>query len=78
MKTNWAGNVSFGAENVLRPRSVEEVQAIVSGTKRVRAIGTGHSFNRIADTYGPVVSLALLPSMVEVDPWFGRAEPQPG
>jgi xylitol oxidase len=67
MKTNWAGNVLFRAEEVLRPRSVEEVQAIVSGTRHVRAIGTGHSFNHIADTDGSLVSLALLPTQVEVD-----------
>jgi xylitol oxidase len=67
MKTNWAGNVSFGARDVVRPRSVEEVQTIVSRTERVRAIGTGHSFNTIADTDGSMISLALLPPSVEVD-----------
>jgi xylitol oxidase len=67
MQTNWAGNVTFGAERVLRPRSVGEVQQIVSAADRIRAVGTGHSFNRIADTDGAMVSLALLPPSVEVD-----------
>jgi xylitol oxidase len=64
---NWAGNVTFGAESVLRPRSVDELQAVVARTERVRAVGTRHSFNTIADTVGFQVSLALLPPVVEID-----------
>ena len=67
MNTNWAGNVTFGAQSVLRPRSVDQVRAIVAGTERVRAIGTRHSFNTIADTVGSLVSLALLPPVVDID-----------
>ena len=65
--TNWAGNVVFGARRLHRPESVEAVQAVVSGASRVRALGTGHSFNAIADTPGDLVSLAALPPLVEVD-----------
>jgi alditol oxidase len=67
MQTNWAGNVSFRARHVHRPLSVQEVQAVVSRTERVRAVGTGHSFNSIADTIGDQVSLALLPPIVDID-----------
>ena len=67
MRTNWAGNVTFGARSVLRPTSVDEVQVVVSRTERVRAVGTGHSFNTLADTVGSQVCLALLPPMVEID-----------
>lgn len=67
MRTNWAGNVTFGARSVMEPRSVAEVQEIVAGNDRARAVGTGHSFNRIADTDGAMISLALLPRSVEVD-----------
>ena len=65
--TNWAGNVVFGARQLHRPDSVEAVQAVVAGASRVRALGTGHSFNPIADTPGDLVSLAALPPLVEVD-----------
>jgi xylitol oxidase len=67
VNTNWAGNVTFGAESILRPTSVDEVQAVVSRTEHVRAVGTRHSFNTIADTVGSQVSLALLPPVVEID-----------
>ena len=66
-RTNWAGNVTFGAEGFHRPASVPEVQRLVAGSRRVRALGTGHSFNRVADTQGDLVSLEALPRVIEVD-----------
>ncbi|MFC8448675.1 FAD-binding protein [Kitasatospora sp. NPDC057223] len=65
---NWAGNVTFGAARVHRPSSVAELQRIVAGAGSVRALGTGHSFNRVADTDGDLVRLDGLPGRVEIDP----------
>ena len=65
--TNWAGNVRFRAERVHRPATLDELQAVVAGADRVRALGTGHSFNRIADTTADLVSVAGLPRVLEVD-----------
>ena len=48
--TNWAGNVTFSAERTHRPSCVDELQRLVARSGHVRALGTGHSFNRIADT----------------------------
>ncbi len=64
---NWAGNVTFGAAAVERPASVAEVQQVVARADRVRPLGTGHSFNRIADTTGTLVWLGELPPVIEVD-----------
>jgi alditol oxidase len=66
-RTNWAGNVTFGAERFHRPASVPELQRLVAGSRRVRALGTGHSFNRLADTPGDLVSLDALPRLIELD-----------
>ena len=63
--TNWAGNVSFSSA-LERPRSVAEVQELVAGSEKVRVLGTGHSFNRIADSAGVLVSVADLPQVIEV------------
>ncbi|WP_406047582.1 D-arabinono-1,4-lactone oxidase [Kribbella sp. NBC_00889] len=63
--TNWAGNVSF-ASAVQRPGSVGELQEIVASSEKVRVLGTGHSFNRIADSTGTLVSVADLPQVIEV------------
>jgi xylitol oxidase len=64
---NWAGNVTFGAERFHRPSSLSEVQRLVADSGRVRVLGSGHSFNRLADTPGDLVSLAGLPRLIEVD-----------
>jgi alditol oxidase len=65
--TNWAGNVRFRAEHVHEPADVAHLQEIVAGARRVKALGSGHSFNRIADTDGDLISMAALPRTVEVD-----------
>jgi len=67
MVTNWAGNVSFGAARFHQPDSVAELQRIVALSSRVRALGTGHSFNLIADTTGGLISLARLPTIIALD-----------
>lgn len=65
---NWAGNVEFSAARLHRPRSVAELQELVSTSMQVRALGTGHSFSRIADSPGALVSLAGLPPVIAVRP----------
>jgi len=66
--TNWAGNVVFGARRVHRPGSVDEVRSLVASGGPLRVLGSGHSFNRMADTTGDLVSLAGLPRVVAVAP----------
>lgn len=63
--TNWAGNVSFASE-LRRPRSVPELQELVAAAEKARVLGTGHSFNRIADSTGTLLSVADLPAVIEV------------
>ena len=40
---------------------------MVAESTRVRALGTGHSFNRIADTTGELISTAALPTVADID-----------
>jgi xylitol oxidase len=40
---------------------------MVAESTRVRALGTGHSFNRIADTPGELISTAALPTVADID-----------
>ena len=65
--TNWAGNITYGAARFHSPTSVAEVQELVAGADRVRARGTGHSFNAIADTTGDSISLAAMPPGLSLD-----------
>jgi xylitol oxidase len=66
-QTNWAGNVTFGAASTLRPATVAQLQEVVAENTRVRALGSGHSFSRIADTTGVLISLDGLPRDVRID-----------
>lgn len=63
---NWGGNVTFGARRLLRPRSVEELRGMVAGADRIKVLGTGHSFSRVADTTGDLVTLTDLPPRLEI------------
>ena len=62
MTRNWAGNHTYRAQRVARPTSTEEVQELVAGAERVRALGSRHSFTDLTDTDGLLVSLAGLPA----------------
>ena len=65
--TNWAGNVTFSAAELLLPDSVEALASIMAANDRVRALGTGHSFSPVADTSGVLVSLAQMPKTIDID-----------
>jgi xylitol oxidase len=66
--SNWAGNVTYSASTVSEPTSVDELAELVAGSTKLRVLGAGHSFNRIADTTGTLVSLARMPPEVVVLP----------
>jgi xylitol oxidase len=65
---NWAGNYTYGAKNLHQPESTEELQEIVSASSSVKALGSRHSFNDIADTQTDLVSMRKLNQVVELDP----------
>ncbi|WP_426594534.1 D-arabinono-1,4-lactone oxidase [Cellulomonas sp. McL0617] len=65
--TNWAGNYAYRAPVVQHPRSVEELSQIVASARRVRALGTRHCFNDLADGPGTLVALDGLASSVQID-----------
>ncbi|MGW7263879.1 FAD-binding protein [Streptomyces sp. NPDC054842] len=67
--TNWAGNITYSAEELHRPESLDALAALVAASARVRVLGSGHSFNTIADPGddGVLLSLTALPPEVDVD-----------
>ena len=64
---NWAGNIAYAASAVHTPRSTAELQELVRQSKKLRALGSRHSFNRIADTDGDLVSMRRLDQVVTLD-----------
>jgi xylitol oxidase len=65
---NWSGTVTYTAERVLRPTSVAEAAEIVARERRVRGLGTRHSFNDVADGPGVLLDLTGIPTDLVVDP----------
>lgn len=65
---NWSENIRYEAVAVRRPSSVGELQELVAGSSSVKALGTRHSFNEIADSPGGIqVSTANLDLEVSID-----------
>ncbi|WP_167132132.1 FAD-binding protein [Paramicrobacterium chengjingii] len=64
---NWAGNLAYGAERIVAPATVSEVQEVLSGASQVRAVGSRHSFNTIADTRGVLLATSCLDSASVID-----------
>lgn len=54
---NWSGNYRYTADALHRPRTISELRELVKRSKKIKALGTRHSFNSIADTKGELVSL---------------------
>jgi alditol oxidase len=67
-RDNWAGNVTYRAGTLHLPRSVDDVRSIVRAARRLRPLGTRHSFNDIADTDGDQISLAEVEPRLAIDP----------
>ncbi|MGV4889721.1 D-arabinono-1,4-lactone oxidase [Streptomyces viridosporus] len=67
--TNWAGNITYTAEELHRPRTLDALRALVAESSRVRVLGSGHSFNEIAEAGegGVLLSLGALPPQIDVD-----------
>ncbi|MEU5258823.1 FAD-binding protein [Amycolatopsis sp. NPDC021455] len=66
-ESNWAGNHAYGAETVLTPRTVDEVREAVAAATGVKALGSRHCFNDIADSPGGVLlDLSRLDTPVEI------------
>ncbi|CAN5409416.1 FAD-binding protein [soil metagenome] len=53
---NWAGNYSYQAKDLYRPETVSEIQTLVSKLDKVKALGSRHCFNDIADS--PVAQIS--------------------
>ena len=45
---NWTGNVRCRPQAMITPQSLPELQAAVAGAKKVKAVGSGHSFSPCA------------------------------
>src|SRR5450755_54564 len=79
---NWAGNQSAGPREIARPRSPDEVAAVIrrAGERglTVRMTGTGHSFTPAAVTDGVMLRPGGLSSIRSVDARAGLVTVEAG
>jgi xylitol oxidase len=64
---NWAGNLRYSAVRTHYPETVEEVREIVRRAEKVKALGTRHSFNEIADCTEDLLSTSRLNRVIGID-----------
>ncbi len=65
-RTNWSGNYRYSTDRLLVPETIAELQSIVRAEPSLRALGSRHSFNGIADSTVAQVSLRHLRA-IELD-----------
>lgn len=64
---NWSGTYEYRAHRIEEPGTIDEVRSLVARSPRVRALGTRHSFNDLADTEGILVTTTEIPPDYELD-----------
>ncbi len=64
--SNWSGHHTYRATIVHHPSTVDEVQAVVAASPRIRALGSRHSFSDVADSI-ELVSLDELKPAIVID-----------
>ena len=65
--SNWAGNYFYGAARIHQPETAEQIQDIVYRSNQLKALGTCHSFNDIADSPGDLISLQHFNKILGLD-----------
>lgn len=65
---NWAANYRYSAQQLHRPETLEQLQELVRHSRKLKALGSRHSFNHIADTAADHISLEHMDRVVALDP----------
>ena len=64
---NWSGNVTFDPYLLVRPTSVRDIQSAVVAADSIRALGSAHSFNKIADSKDVLIAFEHFPRTIEIN-----------
>lgn len=74
--SNWAGNIRFTPSSIVQPGSTEEVAQLLRNAategKKVRCIGTGHSWSALAETRDILVNTDRLNRIISADATTGQ------
>ena len=75
---NWSKNVDFNDRGYLQPDSLSELQELIRSNAKIRARGTAHCFNEIANTSSYAINLAKMPRVIEVSAETKSVKVSPG
>jgi FAD-linked oxidoreductase len=65
--TNWARQQRCAPERIETPGSEEDLVSAVTGARRVKVVGSGHSFTDIACTDGVMIDMSAMRRVLAVD-----------
>jgi alditol oxidase len=66
-RRNWAGNYTYSAARFHAPETLEQLQDLVRRSGKLRALGSRHCFNGIADTTEDQVSMEHFDQVLSLD-----------
>lgn len=64
---NWAGNLTYSTDNVQYPKTMAEIQQLAKKLSKMKALGTRHCFNTIADSKDDLVCTRDMNKVVSID-----------
>ena len=75
---NWAGNIRFTPNEIARPQTTEDVVELVRTGRKIRCVGTGHSWSALAPTSDILMTTDDLNRIISIDRANNRATIQAG
>jgi alditol oxidase len=76
--TNWSGNFEFSTDKVTNASSLEQVRNFVKSHGKLKALGTRHCFNKIADSTHALLAMKPLDHAIALDPEARTVTVEPG
>jgi xylitol oxidase len=64
---NWSGTYQYQAQRIVSVGTKDELTELVRTSRRIKALGTRHSFNDVADSPGVLVDVSALQSEPSID-----------
>lgn len=64
---NWAGNYTYSTPNLHYPETLAQLQTLTASFKKLKVLGTRHSFNSIADSTENLISLERYEPVMRID-----------
>jgi len=64
---NWSGNFEFSTDRIANASSLDQVRNFVKSQSKLKALGTRHCFNKIADSKDNLLSMRSLDQFVAVN-----------